>query len=91
MTPLHTIREASAWLRVSRRTVARMLADGTLRGCRVRGQWRFTEAQLRAAVEMPAVRPSAMVRAMRPPVHFAPSAQREIERRQRQAERRTCL
>ena len=61
MTPLYTLSEAAAALRVSPKTVHRMLDSGRLRGMRLGREWRFTPEQIRGtlteqpvyAVEMP--------------------------------------
>ena len=43
-----TISEVAQILRVSRRTVERLLAKGELPGCRVGRQWRFLQGQVLA-------------------------------------------
>lgn len=36
-----TLRQVSTWLKVSDRTVLEMMGNGTLKGFKVGGQWRF--------------------------------------------------
>lgn len=61
---LFTLREAAQWLKVSERTVLRLIAAGKLRGRKVGRQWRFDETELRRyydslAVETPGQPPAA--------------------------------
>ena len=54
MTPtdaLMTVSDAAAFLRVSRRTVYQLIADGALRPIKIRNCTRFTQAMLLAACQ----------------------------------------
>ncbi len=50
---LLTVDDAAAFLRVSRRTVYSLIADGSLRPIKVRSRNRFTRAMLLAVGERP--------------------------------------
>lgn len=54
-SPLLTFAEAAALLRVSSRTILRLLKEGSLRGYRLgeRGPWRFTREQVMASMTAP--------------------------------------
>ena len=47
MTQLYTLQETAEMLRISHRTMQRLIAGGEIGGCRVGGQWRFTERQIK--------------------------------------------
>ncbi len=50
MTPLLTVTQAAEQLRVSRRTLYRLVGEGQLRPTRIRGRTLFTEKELAAFV-----------------------------------------
>jgi excisionase family DNA binding protein len=78
-----TLHEAAAALRVSAQTVLRQIARGRLRGCKVGGQWRFTWAQIEAALA------ACEVNRARPEpenvmeIGFSRGAMAELERRRK--------
>lgn len=43
-----TLRQVSTWLKVSDRTVLEMMGNGTLKGFKVGGQWRFHAVDVEA-------------------------------------------
>ena len=56
-TPIFTVDEAAKYLKIPAPTVRALARSGKLRGRKLGKEWRFTEAQLIAAIEAPSSDP----------------------------------